>query len=113
MIQAARRDIPMINLWSHTPHYIQVIDFMGCYSMMSKIRELLGLDLDLDVARKDSEYLYSQIDEAIEKKPELQEYLRTLEIEYQKKEPDAGGPISKNIIKEIENLLQYKQDDNK
>lgn len=109
MIQAAKRQIPMISLWSHTPHYIQVVDFMGCYGLMLKIRELLGLDLDLEVARRDSEYLYSQIDEAIEQKPELQEYLRKLEVEYRKSEPSPGSVINENIIREIEDLFKDKQ----
>jgi proteasome assembly chaperone (PAC2) family protein len=109
MVQAARRNLPMISLWSHTPHYIQVVDFMSCYKLMSRIRDILGLDLDLEVARRDSEYLYAQIDEAVEKKPELQEYLRTLEIEYQKEKRDNGEPINKNIIKEIEDLFRDKQ----
>jgi hypothetical protein len=61
------------------------------------------------VARKDSENLCAQVDQAIEKKPELQEYFRMLESEYRKGKPDIREPINKNIIKEIEDLLKGNQ----
>jgi hypothetical protein len=49
--------------------------------------------------------LISQIDQAIEAKPELQEYLKILESEYRKGNPNTRKPISKNIIREIEQLF--------
>ncbi len=81
---------------------------MACYSLMSKLSEMLGLPLDLDMARKDSEYLRAQVDDAIEKKPELREYLHALEIEFQKGKPTTDEPINKNLIKEIEDLFKDK-----
>jgi proteasome assembly chaperone (PAC2) family protein len=109
LVNASKRGLPMINLWSHTPHYIQVTDYMSCYGILVKLRELLDIKIDLDAARKDSEYLYSQVDEAIEKKPELQEYLKTLEEEYEKGKSSEEKPISKNVLKEIEDLFKNKQ----
>jgi hypothetical protein len=75
---------------------------------MLKLNALLNLNVDLEIARKDSEYLYAQVEEAIEKKPELQEYLRTLETEYQNGKPASGENINKTIIKEIEDLFRDK-----
>jgi hypothetical protein len=75
---------------------------------MSKLSNILNLSFDLDVARRDSEYLYAQVNDAIEKKPELQEYLRALEIEYNKGKTGPQEPINKNIIKEIEDLFKDK-----
>lgn len=106
MLGATKKEIPMISIWSHTPHYIQVTNFIACYNVMLKISGLLDLKIDLEVARNDSEYLYTQIDQAIEKKPELQEYLKTLESEYRKGNPYDQTPISKNVMKEIEDLFK-------
>ncbi len=108
MLNASKRNLPMISLWAHTPHYIQVVNFIAAYAMLTKLTDLTGINIDLDVARRDSEYLHSQVDEAIEKKPELQEYLRTLEVEYRKGKPAAEEPINKNILKEIEDLFKDK-----
>jgi proteasome assembly chaperone (PAC2) family protein len=109
MVNAARRNIPMISLWAHTPHYIQVTNFIACYNIMVKLSGLMNLEIDLAIARRDSEYLTAQIDQAVEKKPELQDYLRMLESEYHKGNPNTQNPINKNIIKEIEELFKDKQ----
>lgn len=110
MVNAAKKDLRMISLWSHTPHYIQVVNFIGCYQIMLKLSELLDIKFDLEVARKDSEYLKTQIDQAIEKKPELQEYLKTLEIEYRKGGAEAEEPINNSILKEIDEIFQERKE---
>jgi proteasome assembly chaperone (PAC2) family protein len=107
MVEATKNDIPMISLWASTPHYIQVTNFIGCYNLMLKLNEMLDLNIDLEVARQDSEYLYHQIDDAILKKPELSEYLKTLERDFhQGASQPKEQPINKNIMKEIEDLLK-------
>jgi proteasome assembly chaperone (PAC2) family protein len=109
MVKAARRNIAMISLWAHTPHYIQVVNFIGCYNLMLKLKELLGIDIDLEMAQKDSQYLIQQIDQAIEKKPELHQYLKILETEFRKGKKPVEEPINQNIIKEIEDLFKDGQ----
>jgi hypothetical protein len=74
---------------------------------MLKLNELYELNIDLEVARQDSEYLYRQITDAIEKKPELAEYLKTLEKDFrQGTSQPKEEPINKNIIKQIEDLFK-------
>jgi proteasome assembly chaperone (PAC2) family protein len=109
MVGANKANIPMLGIFAHTPHYIQVTNFIACYNIMAKLNEMLGLNIDLEVARKDSEYLSAQIDNAIEQKPELQEYLKMLESEYRKGKPAIQDSVNKNIIKEIEDLLKKQQ----
>jgi hypothetical protein len=86
-----------------------VTNFIACHDIMLKLSGLLGLKIDLEVARKDSEYLVNQIDETIAKKPELQEYLKTLESEYRKGNPESRRYINRNIVKEIEELFPDSQ----
>ncbi len=106
MVEAAKRELPAISLWAYTPHYIQVMNFIAAYSLLLKLNSILGIDADLTDARKDSEYLYSQIEQAIAQKPELQAHLKMLEEEYRKGKPQQHKPISQNIVKEIEDLLK-------
>jgi proteasome assembly chaperone (PAC2) family protein len=108
MVAAARQNIPAVSLWTHTPHYIQVTNFIGCYGLMLKLNELLGLNIDLEEAKKDGDYLSQQIDRAIEKKPELHDYLKKLESEFHKGNKPAETLINQNIIKEIEDLFKDK-----
>ena len=106
MVNAARQNTPVVSLWTHTPHYIQVTNLIGCYGLMLKLNELLGLNIDLEVAKKDSDYLSQQIDQAIEKKPELRDYLKKLETDFRKGNKPAEELINQNIIKEIEDLFK-------
>jgi proteasome assembly chaperone (PAC2) family protein len=109
MVEAAKRDLPVISLWAHTPHYIQVINFIATYHLILKISQMLNIKVELGDARRDSEYLYAQIEQAIAQKPDLQEHLKMLEEEYRKGKPQPHKSINKNILKEIEDLLKDNQ----
>jgi predicted ATP-grasp superfamily ATP-dependent carboligase len=109
MVEAAKREIPVISLWAHTPHYIQVTNFIAAYNLLLKLNRILGTNIDLSDARRDSEYLCSQIDQAIAQKPDLQEHLKMLEEEYRKGKPQPHKQINQNIVKEIEDLLKGSQ----
>jgi len=108
LVEAAKRELKMISLWAHSPHYIQVLNFIACYHMLLKLNEILKINLDLQEAKRDSDLLYAQIDKAIVQKPELQEQLKILEIEYRKGKLRQSS-ISQNLIKEIEDLLKRSQ----
>jgi hypothetical protein len=99
----------VISLWAHTPHYIQVINFIATYSLITKLNKLLDLQIDLEDARRDSEYLVTQIDQAIARKPDLKGHLKILEEEYRKGKPQPRKAINQNIVKEIEDLLRGSQ----
>ncbi len=108
MVEAAKRDLPMISLWASTPHYVQVINLIAVYDLMLKLNRMIGLKIDLDDARKDRDYLLSQIDRAIAQKPEFRELLNKLEGSRQPQKT-----INQNLLKEIEDLLKGSQDNGK
>jgi predicted ATP-grasp superfamily ATP-dependent carboligase len=108
MVNAQKQNIPAAGLWAHTPHYIQVTNFIGCYHLMLKLNDWLGLGLDLEVAKKDADFLYQQIDQAIHKKPDLVEMLKKLEADFRKSNPGPGSPINQTILNEIEDLFSDK-----
>jgi proteasome assembly chaperone (PAC2) family protein len=109
MLEAAKRGLPVISLWASTPHYIQVINFIAVYNLLMKLTRLLDIKIDLEEARRDSEYLVTQIDQAIAQKPDLQEHLKMLEKEYLKGKPQPRKAINQNIVREIEDLLRDNQ----
>jgi proteasome assembly chaperone (PAC2) family protein len=109
MVEAAKRELPAISLWAYTPHYIQVMNFIATYNLMLKLNRMLGINVDMADARRDSEYLYSQINQAIAQKPDLQVHLKMLEDEYRKGKPQHQKSINQNIVKEIEDILKDSQ----
>jgi proteasome assembly chaperone (PAC2) family protein len=92
--KAKEKKLQCISLWGHAPYYIQAHNTKVSYSVLFKIEKILGSDLRLETLKKSSEYLEKQIDRAIEKKPELRDYLRNLEREFGKEEKAAKqGPM--------------------
>jgi hypothetical protein len=83
-----------------------VINFIATYNLMLKISKMLNISVELGDARRDSERLYMQIEQAIAQKPDLQEHLKILEEEYRKGKPQPHKSINQNIVKEIEDLLK-------
>jgi proteasome assembly chaperone (PAC2) family protein len=110
MVVAGKRGLEAASLWGHAPHYIQVPNARVCYSLLRKLIRMLGIDLDLEDVRKAGEYLDEQVDKAVEQKAELQEYVKRLEEEYARGTYGMGGPLSGDIVKEVENFLQKRKD---
>jgi hypothetical protein len=79
--KAKERGIECIGLWGHAPYYVQVHNTKVSYSILLRMEKILGSDLRLGALKKSSAYLEEQIDRAINKKPELRDYIRNLEKE--------------------------------
>jgi proteasome assembly chaperone (PAC2) family protein len=82
LAKAKERGFECISLWGHAPYYIQVHNANVSYTILSKMEKILGIDLRLLSLKERSDYLDEQVNKAIEKKPELKEYIRNLEREY-------------------------------
>lgn len=80
--KAKERGLECISLWGHAPYYVQVHNTKVSYTILSKMERILGIDLQLFSLKESSDYLEEQVNKAIEKKPELREYIRNLEREY-------------------------------
>jgi proteasome assembly chaperone (PAC2) family protein len=109
MVEAAKNNVPMINLWSHTPHYIRVVDYIGRYNLMLNLCRLSNLNVELGDAIRDAEFLLNQINNVLLKKPELRKYLNILENEYLKSaavQGNKGINVSNKIYKQIEEILK-------
>jgi proteasome assembly chaperone (PAC2) family protein len=108
LVSAGRRNIEAVSLWGYVPHYVQVPNAKVCYGILSRLAEMLGVALDLEDVRRGSEHLDEMVDKAVAQKPELQEYVRRLELEYGKSKDELGEPLKEDIIREIEDFLRRK-----
>jgi proteasome assembly chaperone (PAC2) family protein len=103
---AKRRNIESVSLWGHAPHYIQVKNAKVCYGILKGLTKMLEIELDLQEIIGASEYLDEQVGQAISQKPELQEYVKDLEKEYQAMGKYQEPIKEEDIIREIENFLR-------
>lgn len=82
-----------------------------CYGILSKLTKMLEIALDLEDLKKAGEYLDDQVGKAIKQKPELEDYVRRLEEESSKGRYQAGEPLAEDIIKEVEDFLKKRKDE--
>ena len=106
---AEKRNIKSVSLWGHAPHYIQVKNPKVCYGILKGLTKMLEIELDLEEIIGAGEDLDEQVSEAISQKPELEEYVKDLEREYQAMEKYKEPTKEEDIIREIENFLQKGQ----
>ncbi len=111
VVSAGKRELEAASLWGHVPSYIQVPNAKVCYSILSKLTRMVGIAVDLEDLKKAGEYLDDQVSRAIKQKPELEDYVRRLEEEYSKGMYQAGEPLAKDIIREVEDFLRRKKDE--
>lgn len=89
LVTAGRRNIPGTSLWGHVPYYIQSNNAKTCLAILERLKALLDIELDLKDVRRASELLDEQINRVIQSKPELREYIQSLEEDYASGEAPA------------------------
>jgi len=111
VVSAEKRELKAVSLWGHVPSYIQVPNAKVCYGILSKLTKMLDIAVDLADLKKAGEYLDDQVSMAIKQKPELEDYVRRLEEAYSKGKYRAGEPLAEDIIKEVEDFLRKRKDE--
>ena len=114
LIASRGRNIGSISLWGHAPDYRLYIYIpvnpKVCYRMLKSLAGMVEIDIDLEDMKRAGDYLDEQIDKVVDQSPELQEYVRKLEEEYESaaeyREPAEG---SDTIIEEVEEFLKGEQ----
>ena len=84
MNECGRRGIPALNLWGYVPPYIKDVDVRTVHQLLSKVKTLLGLEVDLEDLRIEGNLLESQLDAAMERDRAFSETVRQLEREYER-----------------------------
>ncbi|MBI4493432.1 MAG: PAC2 family protein [Chloroflexi bacterium] len=123
LLQAAReRHLSALSLWGHAPHYVtNVPNPKVSYGLLATAGQLLGFTWDLVDLQRAGEALAEQVDQALEEKPELKEYVRRLEGPAEPEPPgeqpsrEGAGPelpAPEAVVRDLEDFLrQLRQDD--
>lgn len=114
---ARRRGVAAASLWGHAPHYIQAVpNVKVCHGVLTKLNELVGLELDLEELRAASRALEARVDEALAGNEELQNYIQRLEQDLVPDEPEEQAaaretepseiPSTEVVLRELEEFLR-------
>jgi proteasome assembly chaperone (PAC2) family protein len=83
ILEAARkRNLNAISLWGHAPQYLQTRNVKVVCSLLKKLIDLTGTEIDLSDLEKAGEYFDQQINQLVEEDPKLQEVISKLEEVY-------------------------------
>ena len=83
ILEAARkRNLDAISLWGHAPQYLQTRNVKVACSLLKKLIDLTGIEIDLSDLEKAGEYFDQQINQLVGEDPKLQEVIGKLEEAY-------------------------------
>ncbi len=108
LVSAGKRGLKMVSLWGYVPHYVQVPNTKVGYGILNKLTRMLEVALDLEDVKRASEYLDEKVNEAVEQRAELRDYVKQLEQDYGRGKYEVSQPLEEDIIKEIEDFLRKK-----
>ena len=105
-----RRGLPNASLWGHAPLYLQSTpNPRVSYALLRRLVSILNLPLDLEDIRDASAAFDRQVDEAVAKNPELQQYVKQLEDALEKAEESAEElPSPEAFVKDLEEYLRRR-----
>lgn len=106
-----RRGVPNASLWGHGPLYLQsTFNPRVCYVLLKMLVSMLNLPLDLEDFRQVAESFDRQVDEAVAKNPELQEYVKQLErsVEKTPETSEEEMPSPQAIVEDLEDYLRRR-----
>ena len=91
---------------------------MVTLALLSKVSDLLGIDVDLEPLRSASNAFEEEVAKAVGNDPELSSYVQRLEEEYDKQEmdrfhPQPDIPSADVLVQDLEEFLRKKQEQDK
>ena len=104
-------DVPQLGLWASVPHYVTSRHNPGATkAILDQLDRIYDLRLDLSHLDKAMQRYRSQIDAALEDKPDVRDYVRNLEeqADAEMVRQGAGEPPleSASVLEEIDRLLK-------
>jgi predicted ATP-grasp superfamily ATP-dependent carboligase len=107
LADAARRaTLPSVSIWAALPHYVQASpNPRAALALVTKLEELLPLELDTDSLEEASETFDATVAEIVEDDPELVGYVKRLEEEADRDDELADLPADE-LVAEVERFLR-------
>jgi len=89
-----KKGLKALSLWGHAPQYLQTRNMKVVCSVLKRLMDLTGIEVDLSELEKASEYFDEQVNQLVEQDPKLQEVISKLEEAYRRAER-IGQPSGK------------------
>jgi len=88
--ESQRRGIPTMSLWGHAPEYIVDADSRTAHQLLSKVKAIMSIDVDLRDLEKEGEMLRRQLDMAMRENQAFSQLVQRLELDYKvsRRKPD-------------------------
>ncbi|OGD54728.1 hypothetical protein A3K80_00845 [Candidatus Bathyarchaeota archaeon RBG_13_38_9] len=80
--ECQKKGIPTMSIWGHAPEYVGDVDPRTAHQLLLKVKDLIGLNVDLDELGIESNLFRKQLDSLMKKDQTFSELIQSLEIEY-------------------------------
>ncbi|MBC8512338.1 MAG: PAC2 family protein [Dehalococcoidia bacterium] len=112
MTESVQRKTEVISLWGHCPFYVRAeSNPMVCLALLSKLTQLLDIEIDVEELKKSGEYLQQMLSRLLAENHELRQYVKKLEEQYdlQGTAPAELLEDANRIVKEVEDFLRSER----
>ncbi len=106
-----RQGVAAASLWANVPHYITTSQNpMATAALLTRLQELAGLTFDLRELTLAAERFTNEVDTALFASPEIAEYVRRLESQYDEgpQEPEEL-PEGEDVVLDVEAFLRQQR----
>ena len=99
------------SIWGHCPHYVNSSpNPKVSYALLTKLRSLVDLDVDLEELRLSGEAFDEEVSEAIAKQSDVSSYVSRLEKRYDADHEVSGDiPNPDDMVRELEEFLRSQR----
>ena len=73
-----QRDLSTLSLWAAVPYYISIPNPKAVHALLSKLRAIFAIELDLSSLEKDADNFDNEINDVVAKDPNVAAYVREL-----------------------------------
>ena len=111
MDACVKKGLEHASIWGHSPHYITTLpNPKVSYALLSRLRNLVEIDVELEGLREAGEAFEGEVDQAISKQADVTAYVRRLEQRYDETHGMPGDmPSPDAMVQELEAFLKRQQ----
>jgi proteasome assembly chaperone (PAC2) family protein len=106
ILEAGRkRGLRVVSLWGHAPQYLQTRNVKVVFSVLRKLIDLTGIDVDLSELEKTSHFFDQQVNHLVEGDRNLQEVISKMEQIYKQTERASSRSGKEEELKKEEKVI--------
>ncbi len=105
----AKRSIKSVSIWGHAPHYLQASHNPPVtLAIIDAICDLASISIDTESLKTEAKDFLAKIRQALEKKPDVLQYITTLEQRYDEELAASQDPEPAEVIDELDAFLRNR-----